>query len=172
MNEYEFTLTLESPAGLEDGDRFLDLAEILYGAFEGDVEVEMSRGVLLVQVTRAAPSMADAIRFALTAVRALGLRVKRLGPESLVSAAQIASRLHISRERVSQLLKAGALPPPVAALEDRSPLYRWPDVVERLLESERVPAEELEAARSLERANAALTIYAEDTDRVLDAIAA
>ncbi len=167
------SLTIQGhPEGLEQGERFLDFAESIYAAFDGGVEVEMSRGVVYLLVSREAESMAEAIRFAVQALERLGLRAARFGPESLVSAAQIATRLHLSRERVGQMLQAGHLPAPVAALEERSPLYRWADVVERLVESERLGTDQLEAARSLERANAALTLFADDTERMLAAIAA
>jgi hypothetical protein len=173
MRTYEFSLTVHGqPEGLSDGDRFLDLAERIYGAFEGDVEVEMSRGVVYLRITREAVSMAEAIRFSVRALEGLGLRAARFGPESLVSASQIAARLNLSRERVSQLLHSGALPTPVAALDERSPMYRWADIVGRLAETERVDAGELEAARSLERANAALTIFENDTEGLLQSLAA
>lgn len=173
MRIYEFSLTVrDQPEGLEDGARFLDFAEQIYAAFEGDVEVEMSRGVVLLRVTQEADSMAEAIRFSVLALKGLGLQVARFGPESLVSAAQIAERLGLSRERVSQLLQSGILPAPVAALEERSPMYRWPDVVERLAGTERVDEGDLEAARALERANAALTIFENDPERMLQTLAA
>lgn len=168
MNPYEFTLTVQGYSeGLDDQERFLDFADRVYQAFDGCVEVQMSRGAMFFVVTVDAETMADALRDAVKRVEALGLRVARFGPEPLVSAAQIASRLHLSRERIGQLRKSGTLPAPIAGLEERSPMYRWADVVERLLGRERVERRDLEIARSLERANAALTIADADTAKML-----
>jgi hypothetical protein len=170
MIRYEYTVTLaDPPDGLEDGDKFLDFAEQIYSAFDGDVEVEMSRGAVSIAVEREATSMVDAVLFTLRTLDKLGLTVSRFGPEGMVTAAEIAARLKVSRERVNQLAQAGTLPTPLAGLEKRSPMYRWSDVVERLGDG-RFQSGALEKARSIERANAALTLYGGDIGRVGEAL--
>ncbi len=170
MIRYEYTVTLaDCPDDLDDGDKFLDFAEQIYSAFDGDVEVEMSRGAVSILIEHEAVSMVEALLFTLETLDELGLTVSRFGPEGLVTAADIATRLHVSRERVNQLAQAGTLPPPLAGLEKRSPMYRWSAVVEGLGDG-RLHSGALEKAYSIERANAALTLYGRDIDRVREVL--
>ena len=62
----------------------------------------------------------------------VGLRATRVEPDELVTAGEVASRSGLSREaiRLYALGKRGpgGFPRPVAALQQKSPLYRWSDV--------------------------------------------
>jgi hypothetical protein len=88
---------------------------------------------------REAPSFAEAVGSAIRAVEGAvpGLKVVRVEPEELVSAAGIAARTGRSRESVRLLIHAkrgpGHFPPPAVWISDRRRLWRWSDVASWLV---------------------------------------
>jgi hypothetical protein len=122
---YEFTLRL-------DREVTVDEADTLYGVF-GDGSIMTGPGETVIEFTRGASSLAEAIVSAVRDVESVGnLRVTGAGQEDMVSMLDIAHRTKRSREAV-RLWAAGKRGPggfPVPAW--KSPggerFWRWPDV--------------------------------------------
>ncbi len=125
MTDHSFTLIIK-------GDVENQLDE-LFAAGLDDATFGAVGGVQYGDVDREAPTLADAIGSAIIDVESVpGLRVLRVEPDDLVTAAEIAQRLGRSRESV-RLLIAGKrgrsqFPAPVSHLRSRNRLWRWADV--------------------------------------------
>jgi hypothetical protein len=93
-------------------------------------------GVPVVEVERAAATLADAVVDAIRELEAAfsDWRVVRVEPEELVSATAIARRLGRTRQSVAQLIAGqrgpGGFPPPAVWVEGAARLWRWSDVAE------------------------------------------
>ncbi len=126
---HSFSLVLQGA-----GELTPEIADALYEAGCDDALVGSRDGVLFAQFDREAPSSAEAIISAIRQIESagVGLTVARVEPDELVSAAEIADRIGLSRETIRLYAMGrrgpGAFPPPVARLRSRSPLYRWTDV--------------------------------------------
>jgi len=88
-----------------------------------------------------------------------GLRVLRVEPDDLVTAAEIAQRLGRTRESVRLLISGErgdrTFPPPISHLRTRHRLWRWSDVAAW---SGRATPEEAAQAGALAAVNAALDL--------------
>lgn len=125
MAEYGFTLII-------DGDVESHLDE-LFEAGCDDATFGRVDGVQYADFDREAETLADAIASALHEVESIpGLRVRRVEPDDFVTVAEIANRLHRTRESVRLLItkKRGKrdFPAPVSHLRKRTRLWRWSDV--------------------------------------------
>lgn len=104
----------------------------------GHVAVERRGGVQVVDVEPGAARLADAVLGAIRAIESAvsGVRVVRVEPDELVSAAAIARRLGRSRQSVGQLVAGqrgpGGFPAPAVWVDGRARLWRWSDVAEWL----------------------------------------
>jgi hypothetical protein len=111
-----------------------EIAHALYEAGCDDALIGSRDGVLFADFDREAPSSAAAILSAIRQVESagVGLSVVRVEPDELVSRAEIADRVGLSREAIRLYAMGrrgpGTFPPPVVRLRGRSPLYRWTDV--------------------------------------------
>lgn len=125
MSEYSFSLVI-------DGDPEKHLDE-LFEAGCDDATFGTVAGVHYADFDREADSLADAISSAIRAIESVpGQRVLRVEPDDLVTASEIAKRMHRSRESV-RLLIAGRrgrrnFPAPISHLRARIRLWRWSDV--------------------------------------------
>ena len=166
MREYSFTLAIEG-----DVDEKLDE---LFEAGCDDATFGSVDGAHYADFDREAPTLAKAVYSAIVDVESVpGLRVRRVEPDDLVTAAEIAERLGRTRESV-RLLSAGKrgpgnFPAPVSHLQSRNRLWRWSDVAAWAGETN---AQELAEARLIAAANAALELRAAragltDSDRDL-----
>jgi hypothetical protein len=124
---HEFTLIIQ---GLNlDGDRQGDaLFERCDDATFGEVD-----GLGYGDFHRDTATLADALAGAINDVESVtGLQVMRAEPDALVTAAEIADRLNVSKEYVRLLANGerggGAFPPPVSHLRSRNRLWRWADI--------------------------------------------
>lgn len=149
--EYNFTLVIEG-----DVDDHLDeLFEIgCDDATFGSVD-----GVQYAEFDRSARSLGQAVASAITAIESLpGLRVLRVEPDDLVTAAEIAERLGRSRESVRLLISGergrGDFPAPVSHMRSRNRLWRWSDVTAW----QGVKGTELSSVRLIAALNAALEL--------------
>jgi hypothetical protein len=101
------------------------------GADDGLVGFHADRGVTEITFDREADNLVEAISSAISQVEAAGARVRRIGPDEYVWAAEIASRLGLTREYVRLLISGirgpGGFPMPVVPAA-RNPLWRWTDV--------------------------------------------
>jgi len=126
---YSFSLVLQGASDLTP-----EIADTLYEAGCDDALVGSRDGLLFAEFDREAPSSAEAIISAIRQVESagVGLTVVRVEPDELVSAAEIADRVKLSRETIRLYAMGrrgpGTFPAPVARLRSRSPLYRWTDV--------------------------------------------
>src|SRR5690554_6217800 len=101
MNVYEFTLVIETQAGLEDG-----LEDSLFEAGCDDATLSFRKGIAHLDFDREAGGLETAIISAIQQVEQTGLNlwVKRVEPSDLVTSAEIARRLGRSRQSVQQLI--------------------------------------------------------------------
>lgn len=109
---------------------------------------------------RESPSSLDAVVSAVRAVESVpGLRVLRVEPDDLVTAAEIAKRLGRTRESVRLLIAGergdGTFPAPMSHLRTRNRLWRWSDVASW---AQRTTPEEIAQAEALATVNAALDL--------------
>ncbi len=77
MKKHRFTLIL---AGVTEVTPVL--ADVLYGAMNGEIEFEMRDGVALLEVTRAARTLRSAITSAIEAVEQAGVGIRVIRVES------------------------------------------------------------------------------------------
>lgn len=151
MPEHCFTLIIDG--GEADHDA-------LYEAGCDDATFGEVDGVRYGDFTREASSLTEAVLSAISDVESVeGLHVRRVEPEDLVTASEIAKRLGRTRESVRLLIAGrrgpGNFPPPSSHLRSRSPLWRWSDVAAW---AQRLTPEEEHTARLLAIVNAALEL--------------
>jgi hypothetical protein len=158
MPEYSFALVIEG-----DVDSKLD---DLFEAGCDDATFGSVDGVHYADFDREAPTLELAIRSAIADVESVpGLRVRRIEPDELVTAAEIADRLGRSRESVRLLAAgergAGDFPPPISHLRCRNRLWRWSDVAEW---ADELDESEVVQARLVAAVNAALELRVTASD--------
>lgn len=158
MHEHYFVVVI-------DGDVEAKIDD-LFEAGCDDATFGSVDGVHYADFERQAPTFQGAVSSAVRDVESVpGLVVRRIEPDDLVTASEIAERLGRSRESVRLLVAgergAGTFPAPVSHLRTRNRLWRWSDVAEWA--NEAGPAE-VARARFIAAANAALELRAKATD--------
>ncbi len=127
-----------------------------------DATPTMRHGLLTLDFSRVGPTFKDALLGAIADVLGSGLpaRVIQVDACTLVSQAEIARRIGRSRQLVHQyvcgLRGPGGSPPPVCALAERAPLWRWCAISAWLAEHGLLPDEERTKAAVIEAVNIAL----------------
>lgn len=151
---HEFTIVA---AGLDPEAE--DFEDRFFAAGCDDATIAVQRGAILLHFGREAPTLAQAVKSAMSDVAAAGARVARLEPDPLVSLSDIAARAGLTRAAVS-LYARGArgsgFPAPVARVTSDSPLWDWAAVAGWLHGRGQVSEDTLTKARRLAEANAAL----------------
>jgi hypothetical protein len=123
-----------------------------------DAKVGTVSGTYFAEFERLWPTFRGALSSAISDVESIEtIRVRRVEPDDLLTAAEIADRLGRSRESV-RLLASGArgdgqFPPPASHLRVRQRLWRWTDITDW---SGGVDSEESERAHYVAAVNAAL----------------
>ncbi|WP_425407578.1 hypothetical protein [Hwanghaeella sp.] len=158
MRTYSFTITAAPVTSDRDSDAIVDA---LFEAGCDDATVVERAGVFVIAFDREAGSLPAALRSAQRDVARAGLKPCRFGPDPLVSAADIAERGKLSRQRVSNYVmgKRGKdFPLPVARQETDSPLWAWPEVSAWLVETGAgsITEADVKEARTIEKENLAL----------------
>jgi hypothetical protein len=125
MNEYNFTLIIE-------GDVESKMDE-LFEAGCDDATFGSVDGVNYGEFDREAPSFARAVASAIADVESVeDLKVRRVEPDDLVTAAEIAARLQRSRESIRLIIagqrRRGDFPAPISHARQRNRLWRWSEV--------------------------------------------
>jgi hypothetical protein len=125
MTEHNFTLVI-------DGDVEAHLDE-LFDAGCDDTTFGTVDGVQYADFDREAETLSSAIASAITAVESVGgLRVLRIEPDDLVTRAEIAKRLHRTRESIRLLAagrrRTGSFPAPASRIRQKTRLWRWSEV--------------------------------------------
>jgi hypothetical protein len=150
MNTFEFTIIA---SGLDhEADDFEDR---FFAAGCEDATIAVSRGAIVLDFSRKAPDLENAIGSAIADVEAAGARVERIEPDYLVSLAEIAERAGLTRAAITHYAKGERgedFPIPVARVSSQSPLWDWADVSEWLLARSQIAKEEVLFARVI-RAN-------------------
>lgn len=147
-----------------------DFESRFYAAGCDDATVSFQRGHVIVDFSRDAETLEEAIASAAAGVAAAGARVQRIEPDPLVSLADIAARSGLSRAAISQYAAAQrgkGFPAPVAKVTSESPLWDWSAVAAWLFRQGRLSRQELTAAEVLKQANALLSNGAVPTREAL-----
>ena len=127
---FEFTLVCEPATALSDNDTLVDS---LYEAGCDDALVVERAGVFVLAFDREASNLETAIASARADVARAGMVTRRVGPDPLVNASDIANRAGVTRQAVSNYVagkRGKSFPRPVARVETDSPLWSWLEVVQ------------------------------------------
>ncbi len=156
---YQFTLVLnhvdEHTPNLEDS---------LYESGCDDALINFRNGTVYLDFDRKAVSLEEAVLSAIKNVESSSVKpiVVTVAPENLVTESEIAKRLKIGRQAVSLWIKGQrrshqSFPRPIMKLSDKSPFWKWREVVEWLYKSNYLNEKEIvENALFLETLNAVL----------------
>lgn len=129
VRSFAFTLLLEGADPLTE-----EHLDALFLAGCDDATFGQRGSVYYADFDRPATSFAEAVDSAIARVESAvpGLKVVRVEPDDLVSAADIAERVHRSREGIRLLIDGkrgpGGFPQPALWLGGKRPLWRWSDV--------------------------------------------
>ncbi len=130
LREYEFTLVLSGVKELSQ-----DTLDALYEAGCDDALIGMRDGVAFADFVREAESPEEALQSAIRNIEqaGIGAKVEHIEPDEIVNMSELARRFRISREGVRKWIGGergpSKFPSPVAGLKQRSPLWRWTDVL-------------------------------------------
>jgi hypothetical protein len=106
--------------------------DALFEAGCDDAMFSVEGNVVIAQFDRDAETMADAIVEAVRAVETVGLVPLRAVDQDLVTLADIADRVHQSRESIRRYVTGargpGGFPPPVNPAREGTLFYRWSEV--------------------------------------------
>ena len=165
ITHFNFTLVLhgvnEKTEGLEDA---------LFEEGCDDSLINFRNGAVYLDFDRASDNLEEAVISAIKQVESLpyNITVVSVSPDDYVSESEVAKRLHINRQAVSLWFKGerhikNPFPSPVMKLSEKSPLWRWSDVVEWLYQKKKITDYKiLEQAKFMSSLNVAL--MARDTD--------
>jgi len=160
MKTYEFTLVLSGFEELTD-----ELEDRLFEAGCDDAVLGIRDQTPYLDFDRESGSATEAVLSAIEAAErsGLGIEVRRVEPDDLVSAAEIGGRTGRSRESIRLLATGkrgpGGFPRPVSGLKRRTRLWRWSEVADWLSNHELADeTAELELARAIAAVNGALDL--------------
>lgn len=126
---FSFTLILAGRSELTQ-----DVEDAFFEAGCDDALLGVRDGVLFLDFEREASAFPEAVVSAITDVQKadVGAWVARVEPDDLVTASEIARRVHRSRESIRQLAQGergpGTFPPPIANVTKKSRIWRWAEV--------------------------------------------
>lgn len=134
LDTYEFTLILDGVYDQTEG-----LEDQLFEAGCGDALINFRNGTVYLDFNREATSVDEAVISAIKSVEnsKLGAKVISILPDDLVSESEITKRLDTNRQTVSLWVKRERrqeipFPNPISKLTEKSPLWRWYEVVKWL----------------------------------------
>lgn len=156
---YQFTLVL---ANLDENAPKLE--DSLFEAGCNDALINFRNGTVYLDFDRKAASLEEAVMSAIKNVEASSIEaiVATVAPENLVTESDIAKRLNINRQTVSLWIKgerrkSQPFPKAMMKLADKSPFWKWREVVEWLYQNELIQDKEIvKNAFFLENVNAVL----------------
>ncbi len=170
MNEtqktYKFILVLKNV-----DDNTPNLEDSLFEVGCDDALINFRNGTVYLDFDRTASSLEEAVMSAIKDVESssVGAVVANVAPEDLVTESEIAKRLQIGRQAVSLWIKGERrkikpFPKPIMKLSDKSPFWKWREVIEWLYESNYIKEkEQVENALFLETVNLIL----EERDEII-----
>lgn len=144
-NSFNFTLILsgvnENTSGLEDA---------LYEAGCDDALLHFRNGTVYLEFDRVSPNFEDAVISAVKQIESapLNITVVNVSPDDYVTESEVAKRLHINRQAVSLWFNGrrhvkNPFPAPIMKLSEKSPLWRWSDIVEWLYQQKKISDSEI-----------------------------
>lgn len=154
MKTFEFSIIA---SGLDPEAN--DFADLFFDAGCDDATVAFQKGHIIVDFSREADSIDEAISSAVQCVEKAGARVKRIEPDPLVSLTDIAARADLTRAAITNYAKGerGAnFPSPVARVTSKTSLYEWADVATWLFRNKQLSKEAAIEAEAVRVANVAI----------------
>jgi transcriptional regulator with XRE-family HTH domain len=151
MSTYNFSIACVPDRGAMSFDRIVDA---LHDAGCNDALVVERAGLIVLEFDREAGSFDQAATSAIQDVIRAGMKPTYLGPDTLVTMADIAERAGITRQAVSLYVsgKRGTdFPRPIAKVDTPSPLWDWIAVAEWFHAKGQVDQEAVEEAHSVQR---------------------
>ena len=158
-NIFNFTLVLSGVNEQTDG-----LEDAIFESGCDDALINFRNGTVYLDFDRESSSFEDAVISAIKQVEStdLNITVVNVAPDDYVTESEVAKRLHVKRQTVSLWFKGerrtkSPFPSPVMKLTEKSPLWRWSDVVEWLYDQQKITdAKMLDHARFIGTLNIAL----------------
>lgn len=152
---FEFTIVASGldPEAEDFFDRF-------YEAGCDDATVAFQNGHIILDFTREAATLEEAIASAVADVARSGARAERVEPDPLVSLSDMAARAGLSRAAMTNYfkgLRAENFPPPVARVTTESPLWEWATVARWMYRNRKLTREAALAAAIVRQANAVIS---------------
>jgi hypothetical protein len=154
VSEFEFAIIA---SGLDpEAD---DFADRLFSSGCDDATVSFQKGHIIVDFTREAKSISEAIASAVANVCAAGAKVDRVEPDPLVNLSDIATRTDLTRAAISNYAKGDRgknFPAPIARITSDTPLWDWAEVAHWLVANKKLPIEIAVVAGVVKEANEAI----------------
>ncbi|MBP6014173.1 MAG: hypothetical protein KBA31_18235 [Alphaproteobacteria bacterium] len=138
MQDFEFAIIAD---GVDtDDETFVDR---FFEAGCDDALVMIVKGNVVLQFTREASNVAEAVASAIRDVHRAGARVRRIAPDSYVTISDIAERSGLTRQAISLYANAergaGDFPRPLLRANTDSPLWDWLSVARWLDKNGKLP---------------------------------
>jgi hypothetical protein len=121
-----------------------------------DALVGVSKGRIIIDFTREAETIEDAIASAVENVKTAGATVERIEPDPLVNLSDVATRTGLTRAAISQYstgARAEGFPPPVARVATTAPLYDWANVAVWFYRHAKLPKDRVIEALAVKASN-------------------
>lgn len=156
---YQFTLILKNVT-----ENTPNLEDSLYEAGCDDALINFRNGTVYLDYDREALSFERAVINAIHEVEhsSIGAIVANVAPEGIVTESDIAKRLNKNRQTVSLWINGARrqskpFPKPIMKLSDRSPFWKWSEIIHWLYQNHLIEDEEMVVnALFLENLNAVL----------------
>jgi hypothetical protein len=140
MKTFEFSIIA---SGLDPNAD--DFETRFYKAGCDDALIAFQNGHIIIDFTREAKSIDEAIASAVENACAAGAKIDRIEPDPLVNLSEIASRSEMTRAAISNYAKGDRgskdFPAPVAKVTSDTPLYDWAEVATWMAMNKKIPVE-------------------------------
>lgn len=124
---FQFTLVLKKvPESIDN------LEDSLFEAGCDDALINFRNGAVYLDFDREASSLEEAVVSAIKNIQSIDAEVVSVAPDNLVTESEIAKRLPVARQTVSLWIKGErreSFPHPVMRLAEKSPLWKWNEVI-------------------------------------------
>lgn len=165
MKKFEFSIIA---SGLDPEAE--DFEQRFYDAGCDDAAIAFQKGHIIVDFTREAKTVSEAIASAVRDVQGAGAHIDRVEPDPLVSLSDIAARSGMTRAAMTQYSKgqrAKDFPAPVARVTTDSPLWDWATVAKWLFHHDKLSRDDAIEAAAVRAANEAIRSRATKLEEAL-----
>lgn len=136
MSLHEFTLILDLDLPPSSDEEFLEFADRIMAAVDGDAPLAIRSGVHYLEVVRTGGTLSTAIEATIGEVESVtGVHVVHVDGD-LVTAAEIGERIGKTRQAVQMMVSGqrgpGHFPAPLVGASSQTRLWRWVDVLKWL----------------------------------------